>query len=49
MQKIGKMIDKVVYDICYRKKDPNGGDTEDNLTAYKKKPNISIIASNFEK
>jgi len=50
MQKIGKMIeDQVVYDVFYTKKDPLKSDTEDNLIQCKRKPNINIIASNFEK
>jgi len=49
-KKIGKMIeDKSVFDVVREKKDPLKSNTEDNLIECKRKPNINIIASNFEK
>ena len=50
MQKIGKLFeDEIVYDVVHVKKDPKKRATPDNLTEAKKKPDIKIIANNFEK
>ena len=49
MQKIGKMIEEIVYDVVRVKKDLEKNDSTDNLTEVKRKIDINIIANNFEK